>query len=81
MPGAAEDVQLAAWMAAHRFDFAGFICADDQPPQPAVERPARQAPPPQKAARPAGQTAPAAKTEEEPVLAEVVEEANPAPVE
>jgi hypothetical protein len=74
---------LQTWMAAHRFDFASFICGDDAPqpaPRPAKEREARPAKTSQPAAtKSAASTSPTA--DEEPVLAEIVLPGDATPAE
>lgn len=72
-----EHQPLAAWMSAHRFDFAGFICHDDDAPartkQPQQQRAKPPGPTkPQPGAAPSATTAPAG---DEPILAEIVDEA------
>jgi FtsH ternary system domain X7 len=69
-----EHEPLTAWMAAHRFDFASFVCHDESAPRtkPPKQRPDRTAEP--RDAGPA--TVPSNQSvaaEEEPILAEIVE--------
>jgi hypothetical protein len=69
---------LAAWIAAHQFDFDAFICDDDGPARPKTpkerrERPASPAGPKQN--QPTSGSETSAPTADEPILAEVVETA------
>ena len=72
---------LETWVAAHRFDFASFICADDAPST--TPRTAREPAPAKKPAQPSSAASTQGKTaqEEEPILAEIIEPTAQAPVE
>lgn len=63
---------LAAWKAAHRFDFESFVCADEVAERP--KPPPKQRTEPSDTTKPSTQTSTTLKpTAEEPVLAELVE--------
>ncbi|MCU0880934.1 MAG: hypothetical protein MUF06_24455, partial [Pirellulaceae bacterium] len=72
---------LSAWTAAHRFDFAGFVCQDDERPRERESRPAERPTEPRPALSPAPSTPTSTSPEDEPILAEVVEEEIVPPVE
>jgi hypothetical protein len=72
---------LAAWTAAHRFDFAGFVCREEEQPQDRSPRKAERPTEPRPAPSPAPSTPTSTSPEDEPIFAEVVEEEIASPVE
>jgi cellulose synthase operon protein C len=72
---------LAAWTAAHQFDFAGFVCREEEQPRDRPPRKAERPTDPRPASSPAPSTQASTTLEDELIFAEVVEKELVPPVE